>query len=119
MVHAAGDDFDGIGDDLARHEGIAHALVSHHDAVGGGGSAEGLADAAAGANAFERFLRQPIEMSVARGDVGMEVGDANHGPIEIVVHKADCPQHGPVGRAANAFGGRQTAATFFRHEKTP
>jgi hypothetical protein len=49
----------------------------------------------------------------------MEIGDANHGPIEIVVHKADCPQHGPVGRAANAFGGRQTAATFFRHEKTP
>ncbi len=52
VVHAAGDDLDAVGDDLARYQAVAHALVAHHDAVGGGRSAEDLRHAAAGADAF-------------------------------------------------------------------
>ena len=52
VVHAAGDDLDAVGDHLARDEGVAHALVAHHDAVGGGRRAEDLRHAAGGANAL-------------------------------------------------------------------
>src|SRR5262249_12335864 len=53
VVHAAGDDLEAVGDDLARDEAVAHALVAHHDAVGGGRGAEDLADAAGGADALD------------------------------------------------------------------
>src|SRR5262245_25457709 len=33
VVHAAGDDLDAVGDDLARDEAVAHALMAHHDPV--------------------------------------------------------------------------------------
>ena len=69
VVHAAGDDFDAVGDDLARHQAVAHALVAHHDAVGGGRSAEDLRHAAAGADALAALAGQAVEVGVARRDV--------------------------------------------------
>ena len=115
VIHAAGDHLNAIGDDLARDQAIAHALVAHHDAVGCRGRTENLADAAAGADAFQPLARQPIQMGVAGRDVAMQVGHADHGPREIVVMKADGPQHGPIGRPAHAFGGHQAASSIACH----
>src|SRR5206468_5383771 len=43
VVHATGDDLDAVGDDLARHQAVAHALMAHHDPVAGGRRSEDLA----------------------------------------------------------------------------
>ena len=40
---------------------------------------------------------QAVEVGVARRDVAEQRGDADHGPLEVVVVKADGPEHGPVG----------------------
>ena len=66
---AAGDDLDAVGDHLAGDEGVAHALVAHHDAVGGGWGAEDLRHAAGGADALAALAGQAVEVGVARGDV--------------------------------------------------
>ena len=99
-----------VGDDLARHEAVAHALVAHHDAVGGGRGAEDLRHAAAGADALAALAGQAVEVGVAGRDVAEQRGDADHRPVEVVVVEADGPQHGPVGRAAHALGGQQAGA---------
>ncbi len=105
VIHAAGHDFETVGDDLARDEAVAHALMAHHNAVGGGGRAENLRHAAAGANAFAAAAGQAIEMGVARRNLAEQRSDADHRPIEILIVKADGPQHGAIGSAAGTFGG--------------
>jgi hypothetical protein len=110
VIHAAGDDLDAIGNDLARDEAVAHALVAHHDAVGGGGRAEDLRHAAGAADALDALARQAVEVGVARRDVGVQVGDADDRPVEVVVVEADGPKHGAVGGAARSVGGGQAGA---------
>jgi hypothetical protein len=79
--------------------------MAHHNAVGGGGGAKDLRYAAASENAFTAFTRQAVEVGVAGRDVTEELGNADDGPLEIVVLEADGPQHGAVRGAAGAFGG--------------
>src|SRR5581483_11053249 len=105
VVHAPGDDFEAVGDDLARHETVAHTLVAHHDAVGCGRGAEKLRHAAAGADALDGLARQAVEVSVAWRDVAVQRRDADHRPREVVVEKADGAKHGAIGCAAGAGGG--------------
>jgi hypothetical protein len=66
--------------------------------------------AAGRSNAFATLAGQAIEMCVARRDVAEQVGDADHGPCEIVVVKADGTKHGSVRRSTDAASGEKTMA---------
>src|SRR5262249_22694636 len=106
VVHASGDDLEAVGDDLARHQAVAHALVTHHDAVGGGRGAKDLRYPARGANALTALAGQAVEVGVARGDIAEQRRHADHWPAEVVVEETDGAQHGPVGRPAYPLGGQ-------------
>src|SRR5262249_7888032 len=107
---------DTVGDDLAGDQAVAHALVAHHDAIGGRRCAEDLGHAAAGADALAALAGQAVEMSVAGGDVAEEGGDTDHGPGEIPVVEAAGPQDGAVGGAIGnlATGGLQAGTLWLR-----
>src|SRR5262249_5674379 len=109
MVHAAGDNFDAVSDDLARDEAVAHALVPHHDAVGSGRSAEDLRHAAGSTDTLTALAGQAVEVGVTGRDVAEQRRHADHWPVEILVEKADGPEHGAVGGAAHAVGGHAAA----------
>src|SRR5439155_17058800 len=106
-------DLEAVGNHLARHETVAHALLAHHDAVGGRRRTEDLRHAAGRADAFIAFASQAIEVGIAGRDVAEERGHADHRPLEILVQEADGTQHGAIGRAAHTLGGQATARFAF------
>ena len=63
------DALDRVGDDLPRHEGTPHALVTHRDAVADGDRDELDREAAGVADAELRPLRETVERHVARRDL--------------------------------------------------
>src|SRR5262249_4686755 len=100
VVHAPGDDLEAVGEDLTRDKAVAHALVAHHDAVGGGGRSEDLRHTAGGADALDALASEAVEVGVAGGDVAEQRGDADQRAGEVVVEEADGAEHGAVGSAA-------------------
>ena len=81
---AAGNEFDGVGDDFARDERGLHALRAHRDAVGDGDGVELHRRAACFANAFFEGLGNFAKMHVAGADLGPGIGDADDGLMQIV-----------------------------------
>ena len=47
----------------------AHAEMAHHDAVRGGGCAEDLRHAAAGAYTFDALAGEPVEVGIAGSNI--------------------------------------------------
>ena len=111
-VHALAVDgrLDRIGDHLARHERILHALGAHADAVGDGGHAEHLRHRAGFVQRGHRAVDQRLDAGVARIHRAVAVGDADDGLVEIGVAEADGAQHRAVGRAGDALRDQPGAA---------
>ncbi len=100
-VHHA---LDGVGDDLAAHEGAAHAFVAHRDAVTHRNGDELHREPARGADAVFRTLGQAVEREVAGRDLVPARGHTDLRLVPVVVGHADRPQHGPRRRALHAVG---------------
>jgi len=77
--------------------------------VGGGRRAEGLRDAASGADALAGLARQAVEVGIAGRDLAPQRGHPEHRLGEVVIVEADGPQHGAVGCALDAGGGDAAA----------
>ena len=93
---------DGVGDDVAGDEGVAHTLRAHADAVGDGDCVEINGLAASGVDALLRVLAEFAEVDVARRHVAGGRGDGDLGFFEIFVGEADGAQHGAGGGAVMA-----------------
>ena len=101
---AAGDQFDGVGDDFAGDERGFHAFGAHGDAVGDGDGVELHGGAAGFADALLDGLGDVAEMEVAGADFGPGVGDADDGLVEVFFGEADAAEHGAGCGAGGAFG---------------
>jgi len=91
--------FDGVGDDLAGHEAVTHALRAHRDAVGDGDGVEIDRFAAGVGDALLGVLAEVAEVDVARRHVARGRGDGDLGLLEIGVGETDGAEHGAGGRA--------------------
>ena len=101
---AAGDEFDGVGDDFARDERGLHAFGAHGDAVGDGDGVELHGRAAGFADALLDGFGDLAEMEVAGADLGPGVGDADDGLVQVFFGEADAAEVGAGGGAGGAFG---------------
>ena len=111
---AAGHGLDRIRDDLARHEGIAHARRTHRYPVGNRDRVEDHRLASGGRHAFRRPPRQPVDVHVAGRDLAPGRGDADLRLPEIGAGEADRVQHGAAGRAFHAVRDRLRPVAFQR-----
>src|SRR5260370_530374 len=100
---AAAHGFDGISDDLSRHQPVAHALGAHGNADAHGDGAENLRHRAQLPQRFTRTDREIVETHVARGNGAVSVGNADNGLVKIAVGKPDRAQHRPVGSAFHSL----------------
>ena len=91
---SSNDSFDGVGDDLARHERIAHAGRAHRNAIRDSDGVEQHCLAAGGISTGRCLLGQLADMHVARGDIGPGAGDTDLRFAEVGIGKAHGPQHG-------------------------
>src|SRR5262249_53727858 len=96
VVHSPCHDFQAIGNDLARDQAVAHALVAHHDAVRGGRRTKDLRHSTPGPNTLTAALRQAVQMCVAGCYLAEKRGDADHWPIEIFIVKTHGAEHGTI-----------------------
>ena len=101
---AAGDEFDGVGDDFAGDERGLHALGAHGDAVVDGDGVELHGGAAGLADALLDGLGDLAEMEVAGADLGPGVGDADDGLVQVFFGEADAAEVAAGGGAVWAFG---------------
>ncbi len=91
-------DLHGVGDDLSRWKGIAHARMAHGDAVAHRWHAEGERHAARFLDALAHLFHQPVQMDVSRNDVVERVGDTDEGLVHVIVGQSAGPQQAPAGR---------------------
>ncbi len=96
---AAGDEFDGVGNDLAGDQRGLHAFGAHGDAVGDGDGVEFHRRAAGLANALLDGLGDLAEVEVAGADLGPGVGDADDGLVQVFFAEAYSAQVGAGGGA--------------------
>ena len=92
-------ELNGVGDVLTGREGIAHAGVSHGDAVADADGAELERDAAGQVYPFFDKLGEITQMKVTGNDLVPGIGDADKRPFEILVSHAQGVQEGPLGGA--------------------
>ena len=100
---AAGDQLDGVGDDLAADEGGLHAFRAHGDAVGYGDRVVLQRRATGLANASFHIFGQAAQVEVAGADLRPRVGDADHRLAEVVVGVASGFVHGARRGARGAI----------------
>jgi hypothetical protein len=101
---SVGGGLDGVGDDLTRHERVLHAFGPHADTVGDGGDAKRLRHRTLGAQHGHGPIHQRLDASVAGVHVGVAVGDADDGFLEVLVAESDRTQHRAIGRTRDAVG---------------
>ena len=103
-VKALGGDggLDGVGDDLAGNQTVAHAQRAHADAVGDRDGIEIDRLAAGGSDALAGVLAEFAQVDIAGRHVAGSGGDGDLGLLEVLVGKADGAKHGPGGRAVGA-----------------
>ena len=111
---AVADGFDGVGDHLARDQGIAHSRRAHGNAVRDGDGAEQLRHDARLAQCPFGARGQGVQAHVAGGDGAEAVGDAHHRLVEIAILEAHGAQHGAIGGALGALSD-DAAAFVVRH----
>ena len=101
---AAGDEFDGVGDDFTGDERGLHALGAHGDAVGDGDGVELHGGSASFADALLYGGGYIAEMKVAGADLGPGVGYANDWLVQVFFGETYSAQVGAGGGAVGAFG---------------
>ena len=96
-IHALpeGDHLDGVGDDLAAHQGCLHALGAHGDAVADGDGAKFEGGAVGLAYALLGGLGKAGQVDVAGGNVAGQVGYGDEGFVQVFLGQAHGEQHGP------------------------
>ncbi len=94
---AAGDQFNGIGHYLARHQGALHALRAHRNAVSDDNAAKFHGGAASGPDAFLDMFGQVAQMNIARGDIRPGVHHRDHGLINFLIIHPGGAEHGTGG----------------------
>ena len=94
---------DGIGDDVARDETVAHAEGAHTDAVGDGDGVKVDGLAAGGGDACARVIAEFAEVDVAGGHVAGVGNDGDLRFFEVLIGKAHCAEHGAGGSAVGAI----------------
>ena len=99
----------GVGNDLAAHQGALHPLGAHGDGVANGDCPEEEGDAARGPDPLLGLLRQAGEVDIAGGDVRGQVGHGHEGLVHVVVVQARGPQHGPSARPLGTVRDHMTA----------
>jgi hypothetical protein len=97
-------ELDNVRNCVPGDEGRLHSLVAHRLAVG---DDEGMEAHRHGAEFFQALLgdfRELVVVDVTGADVTSRAGNANDWLHEVVVAKADGPEHRPVGRPLDALG---------------
>ena len=98
------DALDRVGDDLPRHEGTPHALVTHRDAVADGDRDELDREAAGITDAELRPLCKTVERHVARCDLVPARRDPDLALAPVGVGHPDRAQHRPGAGLLHAVG---------------
>ena len=96
---AAGNRFDGVGDDFAGHERILHAFCAHGDAIRNRDCAKYDCLAAGFVHALRDVDGELVDVHVAGRDHAPGGGDADLRFLEIFLRVACRVQHGPAGGA--------------------
>src|SRR5712692_989188 len=94
---------DAVGDDLARHERVAHAVVAHRHRVCDRDRGEVEWHAARLAHRGAGLAGELAEQRVARRDAPVSRGDADERLGEIGVRNAERPEESAVRRAIQPF----------------
>ena len=111
----AGDGLERIGDDLARHQRVLHALGAHRDAVGDGDGAEDDGFAAGRGHARPTRAPQPVDVHVARRHLAPGGADADLRFREVLARRSRRRAAWPVpARGRGRRGRRRNAAAWMR-----
>ncbi len=97
------DQFDRVGDDLARDQRGLHSFVPHGDGIRDSDGHELDGYATGSADAFLRVIGQSVEVHVARRHLVPGGGHSDLWPIEVLIGEADRPEHRPGAGAFHAF----------------
>ena len=100
-IHAG---LNAVGNHLAGHQGVLHALRAHADAVGDGGRAKELRVGPGLPQGGHGRIGQWLKPTVAGGDGGVSVGHADHGFGEVFLLVAHGVVHGAVGCTGHTGG---------------
>jgi hypothetical protein len=105
-IHAlrAAGRFDGVGDNLARHQRVLHPLGAHRDTVTHGDGAEHLRHAPAGPDGGVGATGQHIEPGVAGRDRAVAIRDAHNGLGEVAIAESHGAKHRAVRGALVTLG---------------
>ena len=95
--------FDRVSDHLAAHQGILHSLGPHRDPIADGDGAKRLGHATGMTGGYLSPHGQVVQADIAGRNRAVTVGDADDRLAEILITKANSPQHGSVGRALNSL----------------
>ena len=95
--------FDGVRDDLAGHERVAHPGGAHRDAVRHGDGVEHQALGAGFVRAHRGRFGEGVDVHVARRHLAPSGGDADLWLAEILRGEADGAQHGAARRLFHAI----------------
>ena len=96
---------DAVGDDLARHQRIAHAGVVHRHRIGDRDGGEVERHPARVAHARAGVLRQRAEQRVAGRDAPVGGGDADERALDVGVRQPQPAQEGAVRGAVQPLDG--------------
>ncbi len=114
----ARDRLDGVGNDFARYQRILHALGTVGDAIGNGDGIEHDTLATGAIGPGTGFVRQRIDVHVARRDHAPGGGDADLRLVEILICKTHCAQHGASRCFFDAVHNKGRVVTFVFHSNT-
>ena len=96
--------FHAVGDHLAGHQRVLHALGAHGHAIADGRCAKHLGVAACFQNPGNGRIGKLLQARITGRDGAVPIGYAHHGFAKVTFFVAHAVVHGPVGRAGLAFG---------------
>ena len=95
---------DGIGDDLARRQGVEHASVAHGDAVIDRDGVEFLGHATSGADCIRYDVADVFKVNVSGHKLCIGVCDRHDGFAELMFLGAGCAPERSGARGLPAYG---------------
>jgi hypothetical protein len=114
------DRLDGVGDEVAGLEGVAHALGPHRDAVGDADRVEAHSHEARGQHPVLDLRGQVVQVHVAGVAFEPDVRDPHLGLVHVLLAKARGVEHrlgGPLGLRLG--DPRADSIQFFGHRSLP
>ena len=105
-----------VGDDLARHQGVVHALVVHGQPVAHADDVELQRDAAALIHPVLDLLGDGVQVHVPGDELVVRVGYADERPLGVVTADAERAEQGAV-RGPSRTGVHPMTDTFQDHSQ--